>query len=142
MKILIAEDEKALQTSIKTFLEKDAHVCETASDYEEALYRISLYDYDMVLLDINLLNGSGLDVLKQLKNPGAKQVSSSFLPTIPWTISWKVWTWEPMIISPNLFIWPNSIPGSKRCFAGANSAVTRNCNFRKSPSKPGLKQCS
>ncbi|MAM18438.1 MAG: response regulator transcription factor [Bacteroidota bacterium] len=67
MKILIAEDEKALQTSIKTFLEKDAHVCETASDYEEALYRISLYDYDMVLLDINLLNGSGLDVLKQLK---------------------------------------------------------------------------
>lgn len=67
MKILIAEDEQSLQNSIKTFLEKDHNICEAASDYEETAYRISLYDYDIILLDINLLNGSGLDILKKLK---------------------------------------------------------------------------
>ncbi len=68
MKILIAEDEIALQHSICTYLEKDGNVCETASDFEEATYKVSLYDYDVIVLDINLLTGSGLDVLKTIKN--------------------------------------------------------------------------
>ncbi len=68
MKILIAEDEKSLQKSIKTFLEKDHNICETASDFEEASYRVSLYEYDIVLLDINLISGNGLDILKKLRN--------------------------------------------------------------------------
>lgn len=67
MKILIAEDEKALQQSIVTYLEKDGNVCETASDYKEAIYKVDLYDYDLIILDVNLLTGSGLDVLKSLK---------------------------------------------------------------------------
>ncbi|MGA8853416.1 MAG: response regulator transcription factor [Christiangramia sp.] len=68
MKILIAEDEKSLQNSIKTYLEKDNNICETASDYEEASYRVSLYDYDIVLLDLNLVTGNGLDILKKIKS--------------------------------------------------------------------------
>lgn len=68
MKILIAEDEVALQRSICTYLEKDGNVCEVASDYREAIYKVDLYDYDVVVLDINLLTGSGLDVLRTLKN--------------------------------------------------------------------------
>lgn len=67
MKILIAEDEKSLQHSIKTFLEKDSNICETASDFEEASYRVSLYDYDIILLDLNLVTGNGLDILKKIK---------------------------------------------------------------------------
>jgi len=67
MKILIAEDEKSLQNSIKTFLEKDSNICETASDFDEALYRISIYEYDIILLDLNLVSGNGLDILKKLK---------------------------------------------------------------------------
>ncbi|HMB62822.1 MAG TPA: response regulator transcription factor [Eudoraea sp.] len=68
MKILIAEDEIALQQSIYTYLERDGHVCEVASDYREAACKVDLYDYDVVLLDINLITGSGLDVLKALKD--------------------------------------------------------------------------
>lgn len=68
MKILIAEDEKSLQKSIKTFLEKDSNICETASNFEEASYRVSLYNYDIVLLDLNLISGSGLDILKKIKS--------------------------------------------------------------------------
>lgn len=67
MKFLIAEDEMALQESIVTYLEKDGNVCETASDFEEAVYKVDLYDYDLIVLDINLITGSGLDVLKSLK---------------------------------------------------------------------------
>lgn len=67
MKILIAEDEESLQHSIRTFLEKDGNVCETACDFQETNYKVSLYDYDIILLDLNLIDGNGLDVLKRLK---------------------------------------------------------------------------
>ena len=67
MKILIAEDESALQQSIATYLESDGNICETASDQKEALYKIDVYEYDILVLDINLITGSGLEVLKQLK---------------------------------------------------------------------------
>jgi len=67
MKILIVEDEKALLHSIANYLKKDGNVCETASSYEEALYKIDLYEYDLLVLDINLITGSGLDILKLLK---------------------------------------------------------------------------
>ncbi|HDZ05729.1 hypothetical protein LCGC14_0280500 [marine sediment metagenome] len=67
MKILIAEDEIALQQSIATYLEKDGNTCEVASDFNEAVYKVDLYEYDLILLDINLTTGSGLDVLKSLK---------------------------------------------------------------------------
>ena len=67
MKILIVEDEKALLQSIASYLEKDGNVCETASTYEDALYKIDLYEYDLLVLDINLITGSGLDILRLLK---------------------------------------------------------------------------
>ncbi len=67
MKILIAEDEISLQHSIATFLERDGNICELASDYNDAAYKVDLYDYDIIILDINLNIGSGLDILKFLK---------------------------------------------------------------------------
>ena len=67
MKILIAEDERELQKSIVTYLSRDANICETASDYHEASEKLELYRYDIVILDVNLITGSGLDLLKKLK---------------------------------------------------------------------------
>jgi DNA-binding response OmpR family regulator len=67
MKYLIAEDELELQKSIATYLSREANVCETASDYSEASEKLELYEYDVVVLDINLISGSGLDLLKKLK---------------------------------------------------------------------------
>lgn len=67
MKILIAEDEIELQKSMTIYLEGDGNICETASHYQEALYKVDLYEYDILILDINLISGSGLDVLKELK---------------------------------------------------------------------------
>ena len=67
MKFLIAEDEIELQQAIVNYLKRDAHVCEVAADYWEASEKLEIYDYDIVILDINLVTGSGLDLLKKLK---------------------------------------------------------------------------
>ena len=67
MKILIAEDERELQKSIATYLSRDANLCETASDYHEASEKLEMYEYDIVILDVNLLTGSGLNLLRRLK---------------------------------------------------------------------------
>lgn len=67
MKYLIAEDEIDLQHSIAKYLTRDGNVCEVASDYHEAFDKIHRYDYDVIILDINLISGSGFDILKSLK---------------------------------------------------------------------------
>lgn len=67
MKILIVEDEPALRELIQRSLEKERHVVEVAADFNSALRKIEDYDYDCVLLDIMLPDGSGLDLLEKLK---------------------------------------------------------------------------
>lgn len=67
MKILVIEDEQQLLQNIKLSLEKENFLIETASDYEAALEKVFMYDYDCVLLDITLPHGNGLDILKELK---------------------------------------------------------------------------
>lgn len=67
MKYLIAEDELDLQQAILVYLKNDGNICEVASDFEEAIEKTALYDYDLIILDINLITGSGLDVLKSIK---------------------------------------------------------------------------
>ena len=67
MKILIVEDEPALRELIQRSLEKERYVIEVASDFDTALDKIEVYDYDCILLDIMLPGGSGLDLLAQLK---------------------------------------------------------------------------
>ena len=70
MKILIVEDEKELLESICTFLTNELYMCERATDFATALEKISLYDYACIVLDINLPDGSGLEILKELKSGG------------------------------------------------------------------------
>lgn len=70
MKILIIEDEKDLRETIVASLTKEHFVIETASDFYSASEKIEVYDYDCILLDIMLPNGSGLQLLEQLKKQG------------------------------------------------------------------------
>lgn len=72
MKILIIEDEPALQESIQTYLEQQGFLCEAVSDFVAGLQKIQQYDYDCVVVDINLPYGSGLDIVKELKAIEAK----------------------------------------------------------------------
>lgn len=67
MKILIVEDEPSLRELIQRSLEKERYVVEVAPDFNSAWSKVEDYDYDCVLLDIMLPDGSGLDLLEKLK---------------------------------------------------------------------------
>ncbi len=67
MKLLIIEDELALNQSIVAFLSASGYICETVTNYENAIEKIELYEYDCIVLDIMLPGGSGLQLLRYLK---------------------------------------------------------------------------
>ena len=62
MKILIVEDEPSLREIMVQTLRREQYVVEQASDYASALEKIAGYDYDCILLDIMLPDGSGLRI--------------------------------------------------------------------------------
>ena len=67
MKILIVEDEQQLAKSIQLYLQKENYLCEIAEDISIGRQMIEDFNYDCILLDINLPQGSGLTLLKELK---------------------------------------------------------------------------
>lgn len=67
MKLLIIEDEISLQRDIVQYLSAQGNVCDVAHNYDLALQKVNLYQYDCILLDLNLPDGDGLNLLKQLK---------------------------------------------------------------------------
>ncbi|MDF2456779.1 MAG: two-component system response regulator [Cytophagaceae bacterium] len=72
MKILVVEDETDLLEAITQSLGKEKFLVEQAIDFDEALDKLVSYEYDCILLDIGLPNGSGLDLLKKLKKGDRK----------------------------------------------------------------------
>lgn len=73
MKILIVEDDQSLRELIQRSLEKERFVTEAAPDLMTAFDKIEVYDYDCILLDVMLPDGSGLDVLARLKELRKKE---------------------------------------------------------------------
>lgn len=67
MKILIIEDEKELLETIRKYLESESYRCETADTYFAAEDRLSVYNYDIVILDLTLPGGDGLDLIKLIR---------------------------------------------------------------------------
>lgn len=67
MKILIIEDEIDLAKSIVEFIGKENYLIDTADRYYDADEKISLNDYDCALVDLMLPDGSGLELVKNLK---------------------------------------------------------------------------
>ena len=73
MKILIVEDEPALRELIQRSLEKERYIVEVASNFDTAIEKVEVYDYDCILLDIMLPGGNGLDLLRHLKDLRKKE---------------------------------------------------------------------
>ena len=73
MKILIIEDETALLQTLEEFLKSEKFLVESAQDFDSALEKVMNYQYDCILLDITLPGGSGLNILRNLKDAHKKQ---------------------------------------------------------------------
>ncbi len=67
MKLLIIEDEKALSDSILEYLKEVGYHCDAVYDYAEAMSYIESHSYDCFIVDINLPDGNGLEIIKFLK---------------------------------------------------------------------------
>ncbi|MGZ3854209.1 MAG: response regulator transcription factor, partial [Flavisolibacter sp.] len=72
MKVLIIEDELELQHSIQKYLEYQGFVCEAVNDFISGMQKVQEYEYDCVIVDINLPRGSGLDIVKMIKDMGSR----------------------------------------------------------------------
>lgn len=72
MNILIVEDSKELAIELKEFLSNSGYVCKIANTCEDALDEANSNDYDIMLLDLGLPDGSGFDVLKSVRKNQSK----------------------------------------------------------------------
>ncbi len=67
MNILIVEDETELANAVAAYLEKNEFRCEHAANYHSAEDKLIGFEYDIIILDITLPDGNGLDLLKLIK---------------------------------------------------------------------------
>ncbi|MBS1661432.1 MAG: response regulator transcription factor [Bacteroidetes bacterium] len=67
MKLLIVEDESLLREDMSGYLTERGFDCETAADYREGYRRITESKYDIIVLDITLPGGTGIDLLRKLR---------------------------------------------------------------------------
>ncbi|MEI6748589.1 MAG: response regulator transcription factor [Bacteroidota bacterium] len=72
MKILIIEDEVELLLAIGNYLTKENYICELAENFIKASEKTAIYEYDIILLDITLPDGNGLDLLQTIKKYNSK----------------------------------------------------------------------
>ena len=67
MKLLVIEDNLDLLSEIKEALDQAYFHCEVVSTYADAHEKVHLYSYDVLIVDINLPDGSGLNIISEIK---------------------------------------------------------------------------
>jgi DNA-binding response OmpR family regulator len=72
MAILVVDDEPRLRQTIVRSLAARGHSVDQAATCEEAIAAAVGRDYDLVLLDVNLPDATGWDVLRELRSRGRK----------------------------------------------------------------------
>jgi DNA-binding response OmpR family regulator len=70
MKLLLIEDEPAMCRALAHGFSEAGHDCVVASDCRSGLARVDLEPFEMITLDLMLSDGSGLELLRQLRAIG------------------------------------------------------------------------
>lgn len=70
MRLLLAEDEKALSRALVTILERNHYSVDVVFDGQEALEYLEADNYDGVILDIMMPKADGITVLKKIRSRG------------------------------------------------------------------------
>jgi DNA-binding NtrC family response regulator len=66
-KVLVVDDEAVVANSIRKILTRKGFTIEEAFTCKDALGQVFSKDYDLILLDMKLTDGNGLDVLQRIK---------------------------------------------------------------------------
>lgn len=70
MNLLIVEDDKDMLDVLSESFKESGFVVDTAEDGEKGLYRASVNDYDIIVLDINLPKKDGKQVCSEIRSQG------------------------------------------------------------------------
>jgi DNA-binding response OmpR family regulator len=71
-KILVVDDDKNLCSVLHASLEQDNYLVEIAHDGVDALQRLQLYAYDLVILDWDLPLMNGIDICRKMRASGGQ----------------------------------------------------------------------
>lgn len=70
MRILLVEDDETLGSAVRDHVAADGHAIDWMQRIDDSEAAFSGTSYDLVLLDLNLPDGKGLDFLKRLRRNG------------------------------------------------------------------------
>ena len=65
--ILLVEDDKNISSTVSYYLQSEGFAIHTAKSVKEGIENIKNNNYDLMLLDINLPDGTGYDLYKKMK---------------------------------------------------------------------------
>lgn len=71
-KLLVIEDDVTLLNSLKQWLQSERHTVDAVGTMAEGLVRVSHYQFDLLILDWELPDGSGLEILTSYRNQGGQ----------------------------------------------------------------------
>ena len=72
MRLLLVEDTFDMAEAIMIRLERSGIACDLAKTLEQARASLAVQGYDVIVLDINLPDGLGTDLLKELRVAGSR----------------------------------------------------------------------
>jgi two-component system OmpR family response regulator len=73
MRILLIEDEPVLGEAVATHLKRSGHAVDWVQRLDDAEAALSAVDYGLILLDLHLPDGRGLDLLRKLRQAENKR---------------------------------------------------------------------
>ena len=79
MKILYLEDDIDLSETVEEFLSDEGFDVVTVYDGHEALETIYKHNFDMLLLDVNVPQINGFELLKELRDAGISTLDTTLV---------------------------------------------------------------
>lgn len=125
MRVLLIEDDSATAQSIELMLKSENFNTYTTDLGEEGVDLGKLYDYDIILLDLNLPDMSGYEVLRSLRVAKVKTPILILSGMAGIEDKVKASASAPMITSPNLSTKMNWSRESTRSCAGRRATRSR-----------------
>ena len=113
MRILLVEDEAPLRETLAARLKRDGYAVDAAGDGEEGMYLGREVPFDLAIIDLGLPKLSGLDLVKKLREEGARY---------------------PILILTARSSWQDKVEGLK---AGADDYLVKPFHVVKRPARSG-----